>query len=121
MHAFPKPKKKFATSVDQDAISKKKNLRAVAVKYDLERDRAPKIIANGKGSMAKEILRLAEEHRIPMYEDPTLVELLSKLEVDREIPAELYTLVAEVLAFVYQIDRIAKKKSGLQAALRAKK
>ncbi len=85
-------------------------IRAIAVKYDPKKGRAPRIIATGRGPVAEQILKLAEENRIPMYEDDVLTELLSKLELDMEIPAELYTMVAEVLAFVYQLNKLAKSK-----------
>ena len=60
------------------------------------------------------ILDVAEEHKVPFYEDESLAQLLEKLELDSEIPPELYSLVAEVLAFVYQLDRLAKKRQELR-------
>ena len=83
---------------------------AIALRYDLDRDKAPLIIATGRGPVANEILRIAEENEIPLYEDPELSKLLTKLELDTEIPQELYTLVAEVLFFVYKLDRMAEKR-----------
>ena len=71
-------------------------------------------MATGKGAVAEMILQVAEEHRVPFYEDPSLSELLSKLELDSEISPELYTLVAEVLAFVYQLDKLAKKRRAVK-------
>ena len=91
-----------------------RKLRAVALQYDLDKGKAPKVIAAAKGKLAEEVLRIAEENRIPLYEDPILTDLLAKLEVDSEIPAELYTMVAEVLAFVYQLDKMAKKRVSFQ-------
>ncbi len=87
-------------------------VRAIAVKYDPKKGRAPRIVASGRGPVAEQILKLAEENRIPLYEDEVLTELLSKLELDMEIPAELYTMVAEVLAFVYQLNKLAKAKKN---------
>ena len=96
-------------------LSPKKGGRiAAAIKYDVDKDRAPKIIATGKGQVADMILQVAEEHRIPFYEDDSLVDLLSKLQLDQEVPPELYALVAEVLAFVYKLDRLAKKRKKVQ-------
>lgn len=86
---------------------------AIALRYDVEKDKAPLILASGRGPIAEEILRLAEENKIPLYEDPELAKLLSKLELDAEIPPELYTLVAEVLFFVYKLDRMAEKRERL--------
>ncbi len=96
-----------------DDLSEKKDktkLNAVAIKYDAKKGNAPRITATGKGSMAEMILKVAEEHRVPFYEDASLANLLSKLELESEIAPELYTLVAEVLAFVYQLDKKAQKK-----------
>ena len=86
---------------------------AVALRYDIDRDKAPLILASGRGPVANEILRIAEDNKIPLYEDPELAKLLSKLELDTEIPPELYTLVAEVLFFVYKLDRMAEKRERL--------
>ncbi|MSR89088.1 MAG: hypothetical protein EXS67_05500 [Candidatus Margulisbacteria bacterium] len=100
--------------MDELTLPDKGQLRAVAVKYDVKKDRAPKILASGRGSMAEEILRLAEENQIPFYEDKTLVTLLAKLKFDEEIPPQLYTVVAEVLAFVYQLEKLAKKRQQVK-------
>lgn len=94
-----------------------KSLRAIALKYDIEKDAVPKIVATGRGTIAEEILRVAEENNIPLYEDPSLANLLAKLEIDSDIPPELYTLIAEVLAFVYQLDTMAKKRTNLKKKL----
>ncbi len=91
---------------------------AVALRYDIDRDKAPLVIASGRGAVADEILRIAEDNRIPLYEDPELAKLLSKLELDTEIPPELYTLVAEVLFFVYKLDRMAEKRERMVERLR---
>jgi len=86
---------------------------AVALRYDVDRDRAPLILASGRGPVADEILRIAEDNKIPMYEDRELASLLSKLELDTEIPPQLYILVAEVLFFVYKLDRMAEKREKM--------
>ena len=99
---------------DELESSGKTKLRAVALKYDVDKEKAPKIVAIGRGSVAEMILDIAEENRIPFYEDSTLTDLLSKLEVASEIPGELFTLVAEVLAFVYQLDKLAKKRQRVR-------
>ena len=91
-------------------LPERNKLKAVAIKYDVSKDRAPKIVAAGKGMIAEKILNLADEHNVPFFEDPALSELLSKFEIESEIPPDLYTLVAEVLAFVYQLNKLAKKK-----------
>jgi flagellar biosynthesis protein len=91
---------------------------AIALRYDIDRDKAPLILASGRGQVADEILRIAEDNKIPLYEDPELAKLLSKLELDAEIPAELYSLVAEVLFFVYKLDRMAEKRERMVTRLR---
>lgn len=107
--------RKIRRSVENlDLPKNKQNLQAIALKYDVDKGKAPKIMATGKGSVAEMILQVAEENRVPFYEDPTLADLLSKLQLDTEIPKDLYTLVAEVLAFVYQLDKLAKKRKQVQ-------
>jgi len=77
---------------------------AVALRY-LKEDSAPRIIASGHGKIAQKIIEIAQENDIPIYEDPEVVEMLARLEVGIEIPSELYEVVAEILAFVYSLDK----------------
>lgn len=84
---------------------------AVALTYNKYGQNAPRIVAKGKGLIAEEILERAKEHNIPVQEDSTLVELLGKLNINEQIPEELYQAVAEVFAFVYRADKIAGRKS----------
>lgn len=79
--------------------------RAVALRYDTSDDPAPRVIAKGEGVLAERILAIAEEEGIHVQEDPDLLGLLAKLEVNDTIPEELYRAVAEVLAFVYRLNR----------------
>lgn len=83
--------------------------KAVALKYNPAEHEAPVVAAKGQGHVAERILELAREHGVPVQEDVSLVEVLSKLDIDQEIPAELYTLVAEILSFVYRTDRRMKE------------
>jgi flagellar biosynthesis protein len=103
---------------DQLEESGEKKRTAIALRYDVEKDAAPLVLASGRGVVADEILRIADENEIPLYENPKLAELLSKLELDAQIPAELYTLVAEVLFYVYQLDKMAEKKKKLYSKLK---
>ena len=81
--------------------------RAIALRYDTDRDNAPRIVAKGAGHVAERILALAREAGVHIHEDPDLVAVLSKLDVDTYIPEELYRAVAEILAFVYRLnDRV---------------
>jgi len=86
--------------------------QAIAIQYNPSKDKAPKVVAAGKGRIAQKILELAEEHRIPFYEDTGLTDLLSKLTLNSEIPPQLYKLVAEVLVFVFQLNKGRKKNTS---------
>ncbi|AUA57537.1 Flagellar biosynthetic protein flhB [Achromobacter spanius] len=77
---------------------------AVALKYDEDKSGAPRVIAKGTGLIAAKIRELAAENRIPTLEAPPLARALHQhVELGQEIPAELYTAVAEVLAWVFQL------------------
>ena len=89
-------------------MNKHKRAEAIALKYDQEKDLAPKVVAKGKGIIAENILEKAKELNIPVQKDPSLAELLGKLDINQAIPDELYSVVAEVFAFVYQLDRNIK-------------
>jgi flagellar biosynthesis protein len=83
---------------------RKKTLIAAALKYDREKDAAPRVSAKGRGTIAEKIIDLAKKHDIPIKSDPALVQILSRLDIDEKIPAELYKTVAEILAFVYSVN-----------------
>ena len=78
--------------------------QAVALRYESERDRAPKLVAKGQGYLAEKILELARQHHIPVREDKNLLQILSRLDLNQEIPAEVYKAVAEILAFIYRLS-----------------
>lgn len=81
---------------------------AVALEYT-PGDQAPKILATGKGHIADTIIEKAKESAVPVYEDAKLAKTLSKLEIGDMIPPELYNVVAEILVFVDDCDRIKGK------------
>ena len=81
---------------------------AVAVAYE-PGERAPKIIATGKGYTAERIIEKAKEEKIPFYKDDKLAKTLSKLEIGEMIPPELYEVVAEILIFVDSMDKLKSK------------
>lgn len=87
-----------------------KRKEAIALKYDKSNDGAPKVIGKGKGKIAEVILETARENNVPIQEDPSLTELLGKLNINESIPPELYEAVAEIFALIYQVD----KKAGLK-------
>ncbi|NCO66362.1 MAG: FhlB domain-containing protein [Candidatus Aquicultor secundus] len=83
--------------------------KAVALGYDSANDGAPKVLAKGSGHVAERIEKLAKESGVDLYEDAALVEALSAVDIGKEIPEELYRVVAEVLAFIYALDgRLSK-------------
>lgn len=76
-----------------------KPTKAVALTYD--GDKAPFVSASASSELAEEILQIAREHEVPIYENEQLVETLAMLEVGDEIPELLYRTIAEIIAFVY--------------------
>jgi len=78
--------------------------KAVALRYERGKDRAPRVTAKGQGWLAEQILKRAGDNT-PVVEDAALVEVLYQLELQQEIPPHLYQAVAEILAFVYRLDK----------------
>ena len=91
-----------------------KEKTAVAVAYN-PGEVAPKILAVGKGEVAERIIETAKENDVPFYQDNKLSETLSRLQIGDTIPPELYEVVAEILVFVDDMDRMKGKlkESGL--------
>ncbi|MCP4718327.1 MAG: flagellar biosynthesis protein FlhB [Desulfobacteraceae bacterium] len=85
-------------------MPKKIYKKAVALKYDRKKQDAPKVTAKGQGRVAEKIIELAKKNNIPIKDDPDLIEVLSSLEINEEIPSEIYVAVAELLAFVYSMN-----------------
>jgi len=94
--------------MDKDGKWKKKPAQAIALEYEPEFD-APKVIASGKGYLAEKIIEEAKNHKVPIHKDTKLAKTLSKLDIGDTIPPELYDVVAEILVFVDQMDRIKDK------------
>ena len=67
-------------------------------------------LQKGKGDIAQRIVEQAQKYDIPIQEDPSLVELLSQINLNQQIPEELFKVVAEVFAFIYRLDRQSTKK-----------
>ncbi len=81
--------------------------QAVALHYDEER--APTVVASGEGAIAREIMDIAKEHGVPLYENPELVTILARLELGEEIPDLLYRVIAEIIAFAFYLQGRAPK------------
>lgn len=78
---------------------------AVALSFNPSESEAPKVLAKGKGLVAANILEKAQENAIPIQQDASLVQILGQLDLNESIPEELYQAVAEVFAFIYQLDK----------------
>ncbi|AIT28134.1 EscU/YscU/HrcU family type III secretion system export apparatus switch protein [Bordetella holmesii] len=76
---------------------------SVALRYD-ENDGAPRVVAKGYGQLADTIVRTAKEHGLYVHESPELVGLLMQVDLDSHIPPQLYTAVAELLAWLYRLE-----------------
>ncbi len=77
---------------------------AVAVKYDARKMRAPRVVAKGTDVVAQNIRRIAEEHRVPIFESPKLARALHRsTDLNKEIPTGLYMAVAQVLSYIFRI------------------
>ena len=77
--------------------------KAAALRYDTSKEKAPRVVAKGKGQSAKNIIKIAQLHNLPIKKDEDLIELLSKVELDKEVPEALYKAVAEVFSFIYNV------------------
>ena len=83
---------------------------AVALAYDRDRTAAPRVVAKGIDAMAARIRELAQDHRVPLMANPPLARALYKVELDTEVPAELYQAVAEVVSYVMRLNTAARRR-----------
>ena len=72
------------------------------MRYEKGKDSAPRLVAKGQGHIAAKILQLAKDNQIPVHEDPALIEILSKMNLEEQIPGDCYRVVAEILAWIYK-------------------
>ena len=92
---------------------KKKLKEVVALKY-IDGDSAPKVVASGKGQIAEKILEIADKSHVPIQENAELAHVLSALSIGDEIPPELYEIIAQILVFVSDLDKLkGEGRSGL--------
>lgn len=90
------------------AEEEKKRKQVIAIQYNPD-EVAPKILASGTGIIADKIIEKAKSSDVPLYEDNKLANTLSKLDIGEYIPPELYSIVAEILVFVDNLDKIKGK------------
>lgn len=81
----------------------RKKTRAIALRYD-DGDNAPKVVAKGEGYLARQIIKTAQQHNIPLQQNEGLTAMLSRVRINQEIPESLYGAVAQLLAYLYYLD-----------------
>jgi flagellar biosynthesis protein len=79
-------------------------IRAVAIHYEEGKDATPQIVAQGKGNLASKIIELAKTNRIPLQEDPLLVENLLDMDLGDNIPPQLYLAIADILLMISEME-----------------
>ncbi len=89
---------------------KDKIKRAVTLRYRPDKDQAPRVAAKGTGLVAENIIDIARKNGVPVKDDPDLIEVLSRIDIEKEIPPSIYIVVAELLAFIYSMN--GKKRPG---------
>ncbi|MDX1914265.1 MAG: EscU/YscU/HrcU family type III secretion system export apparatus switch protein [Methylophilus sp.] len=77
--------------------------QAIALAYE-SGDYAPRVVAKGKGLIAEQIIALAKQNQVFVHESKDLVALLMQVDLDQHIPPELYLAIAEILAWLYQLE-----------------
>ncbi len=82
--------------------------KAVALKYDQEHSSAPKVVAKGKGAIAEKILQKAQEFDVPVFQNEALADSLLNLDLDEQIPPNLYKAIAEVFVWLMKSEQKAQ-------------
>ena len=96
-------------------MEKKDIKKAIALDYDIDVNQAPKVIAKGKGELANNIIKIAQDNDVPIKKDEDLVELLSAIDIDKEIPESMYKAVSEIFSFIYDLTTLERKKRELDS------
>jgi flagellar biosynthesis protein len=91
---------------------KSKDKIAIALKYEKEKDLAPRVTAKGKGPIAEKILQLARENNIEIQKDKPLADILALIDINSPIPAQAYIAVAEILSYIYKANASLEGKNG---------
>lgn len=89
----------------------KKVREAAALKYEYEKDNAPIVVASGRGHVAEKIIQIAKENNIPLFEDEDVSDILCSLTVGSEIPEALYQAIAEIYAYILQVEDRYRERS----------
>jgi len=80
-------------------------LAAQTRREEISHQRSPRIVASGRGAVAEQILAIAFERGVPVREDSDLAQILSTLEIESEVPVDALAAVAEILSYVYRLNR----------------
>jgi len=96
---------------DNDDAERIKNQKAVAIKYE-EDDVAPRVVAKGQGYVAERILESALGADIPVHKDTALVEKLTQIDIGANIPRELYEIIAQILIFIGDVDKLESMRKN---------
>ncbi|WP_456479717.1 EscU/YscU/HrcU family type III secretion system export apparatus switch protein [Nautilia sp.] len=82
--------------------------KAVALKYKAYEQNAPKVIAKGKGEIAKKIIEKAKLYDVPLFQNETLADMLLNVEIGEEIPPKMYEAVVDVFIWLYKLEEKAQ-------------
>ncbi|MCI8755930.1 MAG: hypothetical protein HFG18_04975 [Oscillospiraceae bacterium] len=96
-------------------MSKSRKNKAVALRYRVEEDAAPVVIASGYGNIAEKIVDIAEQQGIPVFRDDSAASLLCMLEVGKNIPPELYEVIAAIYAQILRVSKEIKASAPIPA------
>jgi len=103
---------------DADVIVTNPTHYSVAIKYDTAGDKAPYVVAKGVDIIALKIREIAREYEVPVMQSPALCRAIyHTTEINDEVPAELFVAIAQILAYIYQLNQYRKGKSGRPRAL----
>ncbi|MEA2049293.1 MAG: EscU/YscU/HrcU family type III secretion system export apparatus switch protein [Campylobacterota bacterium] len=83
--------------------------KAVSLKYNNKENQAPIVTSYGKNKNAQQIIKIAKQNDIPIKKDEDLVNMLSEIELNKEIPTQLYQVVSELFSFIYNIANEKEK------------
>jgi flagellar biosynthesis protein len=97
-----------------------KRAKVVAIKDSSQSGRIPKIVATGEGTFADQILQIAWANNIKVREDADLIEILSAIDIDSEIPVETFAAVAEILTYVYRANANIKLNANIEKEMEKK-
>ena len=92
-----------------------KNQKAVALKYNQNKNVAPVVVASGSGYVASKVIEIAEKNGVPVYKDDSLAVMLSQLELGSEIPEELYKTIVDIYVYFlnFKADQTEEVKDGV--------